>query len=263
MTRVVPAVSRALEILDLFRHNGESLSVPEISTRLDLPKSSTHELVQTLVAHRFLAPSPSDPRRFELDLMVFELGNAYAARLDVWQEAWETVRLVAAQTDETTQMAILDGTDSVYLAKVDSSQPVRLVSEVGKRVPAHCTAGGKVLLSGLTDEELARRYAGRSLEAMTPNSITSMKALRAELSRARRAGFACDRSESNPAVCCVAAPVRGQHEELIGALSVSIPTTRIDDSWPETLVPTVIEATRDLSFRIGYRERPAPAPAAA
>lgn len=257
MPRRVPAVERALDILELFLRSPqpESLSVPEIARALDLPRSTAHELVATLVARRYLRPIEGNPHRYALDVRVFELGNAYAAGLDLAREGQIVARRVAASCDETVHIAVLEGTDVFYIAKVDSTNALRLVSAIGRRLPAHCTAVGKMLLSGLSEEEFAERFAGvRELPGMTRNSLRSVDALRAELARTRARGIAWDNCESNPDVRCVAAPIYDHRGRMVAAMSISFPVVRDTPERFLELSRLVREGAQELSQRLGYRE---------
>jgi IclR family KDG regulon transcriptional repressor len=161
MGRAVPAVGRALDILELLLDE-DRLSAPEIAQRLRLPRTTVHELLGTLVERSYLAPAGGQPVRYRLGMRLFQLGGAFAGRLDLAREARQVAE-VAASCDETVHVAVLDGTEVVHVAKVDSTHPVRMVSAVGRRLPAHCTGVGKVLLSGLDPAALrpATRAAGR------------------------------------------------------------------------------------------------------
>lgn len=256
MPRRVPAVERALDILELFLRSPqpESLSVPEIARALELPRSTAHELVATLVARRYLRPLEGNPHRFALDARVFELGNAYAAGLDLAREGQIVARKIAAQCDETVHIAVLEGREAFYIAKVDSTNALRLVSAIGRRLPAHCTAVGKMLLSGLSEEEFAERFAGvHELPGMTPNSIRTIEALRAELARTRARGIAWDNCESNPDVRCVAAPIYDHRGRMVAAMSISFPVVRDTPERFRELSRLVQEGARELSERLGYR----------
>ncbi len=125
---------------------------------------------------------------------------------------------MAESCQETVHVAILEDTDVIYVAKVDSTQAVRMVSAAGRRLPAHCTAVGKMLLASLPAEELAARLPdGAGLRAMTPRSVTDVAALRKELEQVAERGFAVEESESNPDVSCVAAPVRDRSGRVVAA----------------------------------------------
>ena len=253
MTRLVPAIARALDLLELFVDGGPSLSIPDMAARLGRPRSSVHEIVQTLLARGYLARLEQQPNRFTLGARLFELGNAYANELDLAREGQQVARWVAAECDETVHLAILDGTQVVYIAKVDSTHAVRMVSVLGGRLPAHCTAVGKMLLSGLSDAEVAARFAGsQTLVAMTPASITSLGRLRQELAEIRARGLAYDDCESNTLVRCVSAPVYDHRGEMVAAMSISVPIVRMDDSRREELGKLVRKGADELSRRLGY-----------
>jgi DNA-binding IclR family transcriptional regulator len=249
---VTPAVTRAFAILRLIRYHGP-LAIREVAAELGLPRSTVHELVHTLVELGALAPT-ADSRGFTLGLLLHELGSAYMSEVDLAREGHGVAEIVAKACGETVHLAVLDGVEVVYLAKVDSIHAVRMVSAVGRRLPAHCTAVGKALLSGLPDGELARRLGGEGaqLPAMTPNSITSLPALKGALSRVRALGYSLDDCESNPDVRCVAAPVYEHGGGVVAAMSISVPTSRAGDDWPGRLVELVKGGAHELSRRLGY-----------
>ena len=252
MGRAVPAVSRALDILELLLSN-DSVSAPEIPERLGLPRTTVHELVTTLVDRSYLSVLPGQPTRYRLGMRLFQLGGVFAEHLDLAREAQEVAREVAASCDETVHVALLDGTDVVYIAKVDSTHPVRMVSAVGRRLPAHCTGVGKMLLSGLTPEALDARYPpGAQLPAMTPQSITSPRRLRAHLAEVRERGIAYDNCESNAAVDCAAAPVYDSGGAMVAAMSISVPTFRWNDEVRDAWSKLVRDGAAKLSQRLGY-----------
>jgi DNA-binding IclR family transcriptional regulator len=253
MARAVPAVSRALDILELFLADG-TLSAPEITTRLGLPRTTVHELVNTLVDRDYLAAIPGAPIRYRLGMRVFQLGGHFADRLDLTREAQDVATEIAAACDETVHVAVLDGSDVVYVAKMDSTHPVRMVSAVGRRVPAHCTAVGKVLVAALSNEEFEARYPrGGELPGMTPHSITSPARLHRELAEVREAGVAYDDCESNEAVGCVAAGVRDRGGQMVAAMSISVPTIRWDDQRRAEWTELVRRGAAALSRRLGHR----------
>ncbi|TDC53302.1 IclR family transcriptional regulator [Jiangella ureilytica] len=251
--REVPAVARALELLGLFLDGQGPRSVPEMTAALGLPRSTTYELVQTLVARNCLRPTDPTGRRFGLGLRLFELGSAYAEGIDVTEQGQQVADDVVRQCDETVHIAVLDGTEVVYLVKADSPQAVRMVSAVGKRLPAHCTAVGKAMLAGLSDSEVAARYAGPFEWAqMTPHSLAGLDALLAELARVRQRGLAYDDCESNLDVRCVAAAVRDASGKVAAGLSISVPVHR-SDRLETALGRYAAVAAEELSARLGHR----------
>ncbi|GAA1030978.1 IclR family transcriptional regulator [Virgisporangium ochraceum] len=252
MPRVVPAVIRALDVLELFLDRPH-LSAREIAERLGLPRTTVHELLVTLVARSYLISMPGQPVQFRLGMPVFQLGAAFAGQLDLVREAQEVAHDVAAACDEAVHVAVLDGADVIYLVKVDSTHPVRMVSAVGRRLPAHCTAVGKVLLSGLDPIDLDTRLPDGDLPGMTPDSITDVGKLRDELDRVRLAGVAVDDGESDSAVRCVGAPVRDHTGRITAAMSASAPIIRWLPAAHTEWTRLVSEGAAALSARLGYR----------
>jgi DNA-binding IclR family transcriptional regulator len=254
VARAVPAVSRALDILELFVEH-PALSAPEIVHRLALPRTTVHELVTTLADRGYLTVEPGAPVRYRLGMRLFQLGGHFAERLDLAGEAYDAAEWTAAACDETVHVGVLDGAEVVYIAKKDSTHPVRMVSAVGRRLPAHCTAVGKALLSGLSAEALAARFpADRPLPGMTPRSIRSPSQLRHELAAVREDGVAYDNCESNDAVCCVAAGVYDHTGAMVAAMSISVPTVRWSASRRDELTGLVRRGAGQLSRRLGRRD---------
>lgn len=256
MGRLVPAVTRALDILELFLDSEETLTAPDITRRLQLPRTTVHELVTTLTARGYLVSVPDQPGRYRLGVRNYQLGSRYAEQLDLAAEGREIARSVAETCDETVHVAILEGMDVIYIAKVDSTHAVRMVSAAGRKLPAHCTSVGKMLLASLPEEELdARLAANGPLAAMTPNSITSEDGLLGALTEVRGRGVAVEQRESNPDVSCVAAPVRDSGGRVVAALSISVPMIRWNDERQDELEALAVKGAEELSGRLGHRGR--------
>lgn len=164
-------------------------------------------------------------------------------------------RTVAETCDETVHVALLEDTDVIHITKVDSTHAVRMVSAAGRRLPAHCTAVGKMLLASLPAPEPAARVPdGVELAAMTPDSLTDPGELRGALAEIRRRGVAVERRESSPDLSCVAAPVRDRTGRVVAALSISVPTTRWSEERRPGLEALAAPGAAELSGRLGRRE---------
>jgi DNA-binding IclR family transcriptional regulator len=249
-------VTRALDILELFLDGDGVLSAPEITRKLGLPRTTVHELVTTLAARSYLVPVPEQPGRYRLGVRTYQLGSRYAEQLDLAAEGQQVARSVAETCDETVHVAILEGADVIYIAKVDSTHAVRMVSAAGRRLPAHCTSVGKMLLASLPQDELDARLPGpgdEPLRGMTANSITSPGELREALAEIRARGIAVERRESNPDVSCVAAPVRDGTGRVVAALSISVPMIRWSEERRAELETLAARGAAELSARLGHR----------
>jgi len=158
---------------------------------------------------------------------------------------------VVAEINETVQLAALDGIENVYLAKVDCSHPIRLQSEVGKRLHAHATGLGKVLLAFLPDAELSARFDGEQLPAFNVNTIRELPILLLVLDLIRERGFAVDDQEYTPGLRCVAVPIFDIDGNVLAALSASIPLMRAEEACLEHALRAIAAASIDISLRLG------------
>ncbi|MER7016299.1 IclR family transcriptional regulator [Saccharopolyspora sp. NPDC000359] len=227
---VVKSADRALVILELLSRGRHRLS--DIAETLRLPLSSVHGLLGTLV-HRGFAEFDPTTRTYGLGLKAWTVGQGYTGHRDIVGLALPLMDRLARETGETVQLSRLDGVENVYIAIAESPQPMKLVSAVGMRLPAHADGLGKALLSGLSQEELVRRYQGVELERFTENTVCELPELLAEVQEARVRGYAVDDEEYIVGCRCVAMPVRDHSGEVVAALSVSAPTPRCGPDWTE------------------------------
>ena len=227
---VVKSADRALVILELLSRGRHRLS--DIAETLHLPLSSVHGLLGTLVHRGFVEFDPTT-RTYGLGLKAWTVGQGYTGHRDIVGLALPLMEDLAQLTGETVQLSRLDGTENVYIAIAESPQPMKLVTAVGMRLPAHSVGLGKALLTGLDDAELQRRYPGGSLERFTANTVTDPDALLAEVRGAREAGYAADDEEYIIGCRCLAMPIHDHSGEVIAALSVAAPTPRCGPTWTE------------------------------
>jgi DNA-binding IclR family transcriptional regulator len=226
------------------------MRVTEIAAELELPRSATYELVSTLRAHRAVDVTGSG--EVVLGSKLFMLGSAYADTVDLAQMAATAAQAAAARAGDTVQVAILDGAHVLYIAKAESRTALRLVSSVGRKLPAQCTALGKVLLAALPPERYAQVLPALEWVALTPTSITTAAELERELAQIREQGYALDDCESNEDISCVAAPVRDRSGETVAAMSASTLATRMTAERREELREIVVDAAAGLSAALGH-----------
>lgn len=253
MNRITaPALRRGLDILELFLEPNNGLRVPEITEKLGIPRASAHELVGALADRGYLQAVSEPPSRYALGVRAFRLGGAYERDLDLVSMSRESARRVAAECGETVQVVIREGRFAVFIVRIDSTHSIRLVSDVGSSIPAHCTAGGKVLLAALDSNEVNALFPDDdSLPAMTAQSINSKERLLMELETTRERGWAEENSESNENVACVAAPILDRSGTCIAAMSISTPTMRWGEKQREDYRKLVIRGAREVSTSLG------------
>lgn len=250
-TEAVKSAQRALQILEHLTEREEPLTFTEIADSLRFPRSSLHGLLRTLLDAGWVQFDETT-RRYTLGLRTLEAGNAYTRALGLPDRARPHMERVRDALNETVQLSILDGRYNVYIAKVEGHQPLRLASEVGRRLPAHATGLGKALLAELPARELEERIGGARLEGFTPHTITTKSALRAELDDIRHRGYASDNEEYSIGVRCVAVAVRDRTGRADVAMSVSAPTIRFDSDRRERALTLLREAATRLSTALGY-----------
>jgi len=248
---VAPAVARAVAILELLAENvAVPLGLSEIARRLDIPKSSVANLCATLVDSGLLFRRDG---AFSLGRKLAELGGAYLASADEVREFRDACRSLTTAAEETVQLAVLDQMEVIYLARHEGRQYIRLASEIGRRLPASCTAAGKVALATLSPADLADRLHGlASLPVLTTHSLRSRSELLADLETTRRRGYAIDDEETADGVVCFAVTVPGRYAELgpaasPWAVSVALLKARARDDRREQLVLDLQELSRRLA----------------
>lgn len=249
-TGTVQSVDRAVTILEILARAGES-GVTEIAEELGVHKSTAFRLVAAL-ERRGLVEQARDRGKYRLGVGVLRLAGATTARLDVVQEARAVCRKLAAQTGETVNIAVLSERSALYVDQIAGSSALQSHNWVGQHIPLHATSNGKVLLSGLTREEVDR--AVPSLPAYTERTITTKRALHRALDEVRADGYALAGDELEIGLTAVASPIRNAHGDVIASLSVSGPTFRLGDTRLEELLPQLVGAAAEVSHRLGWAE---------
>lgn len=242
---------RLLQILELLAEHPSGLLFAEICTYLELPRSSAHGLLRTMYARGFLELDENS-HRYQLGIRTWETGQAYLRGISLVTACRPYLQAARDELQETVQLAVLDGIHNVYLAKEDANQLLVLQSRVGARLPAFATGLGKVLLSGLSDQDVERRFTGVAFERFTPSTIVDMPHLLEELARIRANGYGTDDGEYTPGVKCVAVPVRGHTGTVVAAMSVSVPTIRGDETQRRRALEVLAEQAKALSGVLGY-----------
>ena len=245
----VKSAGRVLDIFEALSASPRGLSFTALQHALGIPKSSLHALLDVLVARGYLELDAAR-RVYTVGIRLWERSRAFQRHHDLVGEALPAMETIVGAINETVQLAALDGFENVYLAKVDSSHPLRLQSEVGTRLPAYATGLGKALLAELDAGALAALLRGQALAAFTPHTFTDAAALQAELARTHTRGFAVDNQEFTPGLCCLAVPI-ADHRGTAAAISVSIPLTRAATGLLSAALAQLAAGALHVSRRLG------------
>lgn len=223
-TQSVQALERGLAVLQVFDREHPALTLSDVARRADVTRATARRILLTLER---LGHVKSDGRQFSLTPRVLSLGWAYLSSLDLWELAQPLMRELTAQTGESTSAATLDGTEVVYVARVPTRRIMSITIQVGTRLPAHATSMGRVLLAGLTPEELDGFFAVARLEAFTDRTIVEHERLRRTLDDVRRQGWSFVDQELERGVRSIAAPIRGVDGRVLAALNIGASASRI------------------------------------
>lgn len=247
----VQSVDRAVTIMEILARTGEA-GVTEISGELGVHKSTAFRLVAAL-ERRGLVEQVEGRGKYRLGMGLLRLAGATTARLDVVQESRPICRKLASETGETVNIAVLSDRSALYLDQIASASALQPHNWVGQHIPLHATANGKVLLSGLAGDELDRTLG--SMPAYTKATITTKRALRAELGDVRDQGYAVAIDELEVGLTAIAAPVRNAHGDVIASMSVSGPTFRLAEERLDQIIPLLVGAAAEVSHRLGWGHR--------
>jgi IclR family KDG regulon transcriptional repressor len=252
MARLTPAVVRTLDILELFLADDRPLAAPDVGRLTGFPRTTVHELLSTLVAREYLQKDEVT-NTYRLGVRLLQLGNAYSARFDMLKSANDVAREIAQRSGETASVAVLEGADAFYLAKVEGRDNLRLPSSIGQRIPANVTGLGKTLLAYQSPQALRALFPDpEHLPRMTEHSIGTLPELERELETVRRGGVAFEREESTPGVRCAAAPVRDASGAVVAAISASVPVARWEQYPEEHWVDLVKQGAEHFSALLGF-----------
>lgn len=243
-------VDRIVDILETFTWLGPDLGVSDISRALDLKKATAHRLLASLRRRGIIAQDPTT-RRYRLGMKLWELGTMAANQVDWVDRVKPFLQQLTTTSGETTHLAVLNDGQVLYVDKVESSRSLRMPSQVGRRLPVHCTGVGKALIAYLPDEVLHGLVARRGLASFTRNTITDLAALRAELALIRDRGFAVDNEEIEEGLVCIGAAVRDQTAHVVAAVSIAGPSSRLR---PETIgdhARDVVKMANAMSATLG------------
>jgi len=249
---IIQAVSHALDLLEQFHGDIDELGVTELSKRLKLHKNNVFRLLATLESRGYIEQNKAT-ENYRLGLKALELGQTFIKQMGLLRQAKPILEQMVEACNETSYVAIYKDNYIVYLDVVETNLTVRVVSRVGSRLPAFCTAAGKVHMAYMTEEELEELLGKIRFEQITPTTVSSAEAMREELVKVREQGYAMDDEELDLGVRCISAPIRDYTRRIVGAISISGPTMRVgDERIQNELVPLVLKSATELSTRLGF-----------
>jgi IclR family transcriptional regulator, KDG regulon repressor len=251
---LIQSVSHALDLLEQFRDEVYELGVTELSKRLQLHKNNVFRLLATLESRGYIEQNKVT-ENYRLGLRTLELGQTFVRQMGILRQSRPVLEALVRECNETSYVAILKDFHIVYLDVVETDLTVRVVPRVGSRLPAYCTAAGKVQIAHLSDEELELYLPPKELKPFTPNTITDRDALKRHLAKVNEQGYAIDDEELDIGVRCVSAPIRDYTRRIVGAISISGPSMRLaTERIEKELIPMALKAAEEISLKLGYHK---------
>lgn len=241
----VQSLARGLSVIRAFDGDHAEMTLSDLARRTGLTRATSRRFLLTLVELGYVK---TDGRLFSLTARVLELGFSYLSALSLPEIAQPHLEKLAASIHESTSASVLDGTDIVYVARVPTRRIMSVRINIGTRFPAYATSMGRVLLAGLSAEELDAHLAGIDFEGLTAHTVTSRKALEEELARVREQGWAMVDQELENGLRSIAAPVRHGTGVVLAAINVSTTAnSHTVESIQENLLPPLLLAAGNIS----------------
>ena len=248
----VPALQRGLELLGEFSRESKPLTGAELARRLKLPRASVFRILQTLELMGFVQ-RVGDSSQYQLGLAVLRLGFGLLASLEITHLAQPILLGLSERTGLSSHLVVRDETQVVIVAKVLGAQSLFNSLQVGARLPAHATVIGRVLMSDLSWEALGALYGQTPLTPYTELTPTTLERLYELTSQVRAQGFGISQGGFEMGISTIAATVRDQSAQVVAAVSITVPSQKIDPTSLDTLVADIQGAALELSALLGYR----------
>lgn len=240
------SINKAIDILVCLGQVPDGMNLPDISMMVGQARSTTHRLLTALEGRRFVRYEV-DTRLWKVGVEAFVAGSAFLRNRDVVNTARPVLNSLAIVSGETASLYAEDEGEIVCLTQVESKQLMRVIARPGGRAMMHASGAGKAILAFLPYERIAQIIDQHGLRAATERTINTPQLLRQNLERVRALGFAVDNEENSLGIRCVAAPVFDHFGEVFAAISISGPSTRINDNRISVLSEQVVAAAKSLT----------------
>jgi DNA-binding IclR family transcriptional regulator len=240
---------KGLAVIEALARHDKPSGITQLAAQLKMTKSNVHRLLQTLAAGGYVR-NVNETGAYELTLKLWELGSKVRSRLGIADISGPFLKMLGDKTSEAVHLSVLNGTEVIYIDKIESPQPIRAYSMIGGRAPAYCVATGKAMLAFRSSkqlDELKIQFTRHSV-----NTINTRAKLDKELQQVRDAGYAINRGEWREDVWGVAAPIFDQTGSVVAAVGISGPSSRLKLTVLKRFAPLVVNAAKRISNQLGY-----------
>ncbi|MGE5320509.1 MAG: IclR family transcriptional regulator [Hyphomicrobiaceae bacterium] len=246
----IQVLDRAMALVGVLSRAPGPVSLTRLAAQAGLHTASAHRILGALMAHGLVEKTGAG--EYDLGVRWLEVGNRLRARLNIRQVALPFMQQLAELTGETVNLIVRRGDEAVYVERVSGGQTlIQVVQVVGAHAPLHVTAVGKIFLAEDSASGVMGYAERTGLPAYTPNTLTTLERLSAELATIRREQLAYDREEAELGVACIGAPVRDAEGKLVAGLSISAPADRHKPGWAEALQQAAAQTGAALGYQAG------------
>ncbi len=233
----------------------KSIGLRELAAESGFPPSTVHRLLGILAGCHFVTQD-AETKKYRLSLKFLELGAVVREDLDVIGVARPHMSALMEATSETVNLAFFDSAEVIYVDQISNSNSLlRMFTRMGARAPLHCTGVGKARLAAMSDDAVAEYWRSAKKERHTVNTIVDEQTLQRELQNIRRVGYAVDNEEMEIGVRCVASLIRQHRAGIVGAVSISGPSSRLTIENAPSLGTSVRDTALRITADLGYRAK--------
>jgi IclR family transcriptional regulator, KDG regulon repressor len=248
---IIQIIDRVFDIIELLAVEKDGLGVTEIGLKIGLHKSTVHRILNSLISRGYVEKA-ADRAVYKLGVKVVELSSIYLNRIELKTEARPYLWELTSKYNLICHLAILDGLDAVYIDKVSLVSNISIYSQIGKRIPVHCSSLGKALLLNKDENTLKQLFMGYEFTKYTKYTITCFDGFINELKQAKDRGWAVDNEEHELDIRCIASPIYDYRRNIIAAISIAGPKSLIPQNNDINICKDVIATSKKISAVFGY-----------
>ena len=248
---IVQSIDRALSILEVLSDYSEGLGVTEISEQVNLHKSTVYRLLTTLIYKGYVVQD-TETNKYGITLKLFELGSKKVESMDLLSVSKEYTKKLMESVNEVVHLVVREGSEIVYIDKVEANNTIMMASTIGKRSPMYCTSVGKAILAHLPEKKVKEIWDNSKIVKYTDYTITDFEELKTELEDIRQKGYAVDNEENEIGVRCIGVPIFNRHGKVEAAISISGPAIRVTESKISNFSIKVMNTASLISRELGF-----------
>lgn len=248
----VQVIDRTFDIIELLAIEEKGLGVSDIARRLNLTKSTAHRILNAITERGYLEKTSDGV--YSLGIQFVELASRRLSNIELTTEAKPFLSELTNKLGQSSHLAILDGSDAVYIDKVELTKNLRLYSQIGKRIPVYCSGLGKSLLLDMEDKKIIRLLEECDMQPLTKTTLTSIPQFLKEIHVSKVHGYTIDNEEHDVGIRCIAAPIYDYRGTIIAAVSAAGPISFFSEEKDEEYSKLVIATANKISLKMGYRD---------